>query len=70
MRDNGFSQGLLVYDFPCWLMVLMVVFKQWRFVKQECLKLNEGFRVEGTVIPLCHFPFICGQRMLHKIGNR
>jgi hypothetical protein len=56
MRDNGFSWGLLVNDFPCWLMVLMVVFRQWRFVKEECLKLNEGFRVKGIVIPLCHFP--------------
>ncbi len=48
----------------------MVVFRQLKFVREECPKIQEVFWIEGTVIPLCHFPLFCvGWRMLYKVWN-
>jgi hypothetical protein len=54
----GYLIGVLVCDFTK-VMVLMVVFRQWRFVREECPKLQEVLSVEETVILLRHFPLFC-----------
>jgi hypothetical protein len=48
----------------------MVVFRQLKFVREECLKIKEILWVEGTIILLRHFLLFCvGWRMSYRVGN-
>ncbi len=48
----------------------MVVFRQLKFVREECLKIQEVLWVKGIVILICHFLLFCvGWRMSYRVGN-
>jgi hypothetical protein len=48
----------------------MVVFRQLKFVREKCLKIQEVLWVKGTVILLHHFLLFCvGWKMSYKVRN-